>query len=149
YYLWSEAEIDRLLGGDATVFKLRFGVLPNGNAPQDPQGEFTGRNILYIAKSLDDVAETTGRPRGEVEDSLRRSRVTLFEARVKRPRPQLDDKILTAWNGLMMAAFARAARVLPTAEARERHLDTAVRSASFLKKTLWDEKRGVMLRRYR
>src|SRR5207249_1886370 len=103
YYLWTEAEIDQLLGGEAAVFKLRFGVRPNGNAPQDPQGEFTGKNILYIAKSLDDVAETTKKPRTEVEDSLRRSRLTLFEARLKRPRPQLDDKILTAWNGLMMA----------------------------------------------
>jgi len=84
-----------------------------------------------------------------VEDSLRRSRVTMFEARLKRPRPQLDDKILTAWNGLMMAAFARAARVLPTAEARARHLETAVRSAAFLKKHLWDEDRAVMRRRYR
>ena len=85
------------------------------------------------------MADTAGRPRAEVEDSLRRSRITLFEARLKRPRPQLDDKILTAWNGLMMAAFARAARVLPTAEARERHLETAVRSASFLKNALWDD----------
>ena len=149
YYIWSEAEIDRLLGDEAAIFKLRFGVRPNGNAPQDPQGEFTGKNILYIAKSLDDVAATTGKARGDVEDSLRRSRVTMFEARLKRPRPQLDDKILTAWNGLMMAAFARAARVLPTAEARARHLETAVRSAAFLKKHLWDEDRAVMRRRYR
>jgi uncharacterized protein YyaL (SSP411 family) len=149
YYLWTEAEIDQLLGDEAAIVKLRFGVRPNGNAPQDPQGEFIGKNILYIAKSLDDVAGTVGRARGEVEDSLRRSRLTLFEARLKRPRPQLDDKVLTAWNGLMMAAFARAARVLPTAEARDRHLETAVRSASFLKNVLWDDRRAVMRRRYR
>jgi uncharacterized protein YyaL (SSP411 family) len=73
----------------------------------------------------------------------------LFEARLERPRPQLDDKVLTAWNGLMLAAFARAARVMPTADAREQHLESAVRSAAFLKNVLWDERRAVMRRRYR
>jgi uncharacterized protein len=149
YYIWSEAELDRLLGDDAAVFKLRFGVRTSGNAPQDPQGEFVGKNILYIARSLDDVAETAGRPRQEVEDSLARSRMILFEARLKRPRCQLDDKILTAWNGLMLAAFARAARVLPSADARERHLSTAVKAATFLKNVMWDQPRAIVRRRYR
>jgi uncharacterized protein len=149
FYLWTEAEIDALLGDDAGVFTLRFGVLANGNAPQDPQGEFTGKNALYIARSLDEVAEKTGRSRDEVDDSLRRSRMTLFEARLKRPRPQLDDKVLTAWNGLMLAAFARAARVLPAASSRAEHLESASRSAVFLKNTMWDEARGVVKRRYR
>ena len=59
----------------------------------------------------------------EIEDVLRRSRMTLFEARLTRPRPHLDDKVLTAWNGLMLAAFARAARVMPLAEQRSRYLE--------------------------
>jgi uncharacterized protein YyaL (SSP411 family) len=149
YYLWTETEIDELLGDEAPAFKLRFGVRSGGNAPQDPHGEFTGRNILYIARSLDDVAETTKRSRADVEDSLRRSRMKLFEARVKRPRPELDDKILTAWNGLMLAAFARAARLLPEAEARARYLEAALKSAGFLRKVMWDPARSVMRRRYR
>jgi len=149
YYLWTEKEIDQLPDADAEMFKLRFGVLPNGNAPQDPQGEFVGKNAPYVARSVDDIAQKTGKSREDVEDALARARLTLFEARLKRPRPHLDDKILTAWNGLMLAAFARAARVLPSAEARSRHLHTAAKAAEFLTGTMWDESRNVMRRRYR
>jgi uncharacterized protein YyaL (SSP411 family) len=149
FYLWTEREIDALLGDAAEICKLRFGILPNGNAPHDPQAEFTGKNILYLARSLDDVAERSGRPRDEVQASLQRSRMTLFGARLGRPRPQRDDKILTAWNGLMLAAFSRAARILPSDDARARHLDTARRAAEFFRKTMWDETRGVVRRRYR
>jgi uncharacterized protein YyaL (SSP411 family) len=149
FYLWTDREIDALLGDDADVFKTRFGILPDGNAPQDPQGEFVGKNVLYVARSLDEVAERTGRSRSEVEASLARSRARLFAARFQRPRPQLDDKILSAWNGLMLAAFARAARVLPSSEPRSPHLSTAATCAEFLKKSMWDEARGVLKRRYR
>jgi len=148
FYLWKEEEIDRLLGDDAPLFKLRFGIAPKGNAPHDPQGEFTGKNILYIAKSIDDAAQQVGRKREEVEDALGRARLTLFEARLKRPRPYLDDKILTAWNGLMLAAFSRAARVLPLGT-REKYLESAVRSAEFLQAKMWDESRAVLRRRFR
>jgi uncharacterized protein len=149
FYLWTDAEVGQLLGDDADIARLRFGIRPAGNAPQDPQGEFTDKNILYIAKSLDDGAERAGRSRDAVEDSLRRARMALFEARLKRPRPQLDDKILAAWNGLMLAAFARAARVLPDSDARARHLETAVGAATFLRTVMWDEARGVIRRRFR
>jgi uncharacterized protein YyaL (SSP411 family) len=149
FYLWTDAEIRALIGEDADVFTLRFGVLANGNAPQDPQGEFIGKNVLYVARSLDEVADKAGRSREEVEASLRRSRMRLFEARLRRPRPQLDDKILTAWNGLMLAAFARAARVVPSAGLRAQHLESAARAAEFLRKAMWDEARGIVRRRYR
>jgi uncharacterized protein YyaL (SSP411 family) len=149
FYLWTEKEIDELLGEDADIFRLRFGVLPSGNAPQDPQGEFVGKNALYVARSTDDMAKGTGLSRDEVEASLARSRTRLFEARLKRPRPHLDDKILTAWNGLMLGAFARAARALPSAGARAHHLHTAVKAAEFLKAEMWDAARIVVKRRYR
>src|SRR5207253_1293262 len=61
FYVWSEAEIDALLGGDAVVVKRRFGVEPDGNAPEDPHGEFTGQNILYTAAPIDEIATATGR----------------------------------------------------------------------------------------
>ena len=66
-----------------------------------------------------------------------------------RPRPHLDDKVLTAWNGLMIAAFARAARVLPASPAASRYLAAANRAASFIKRTLWQESSQQLLRRYR
>jgi uncharacterized protein YyaL (SSP411 family) len=78
----------------------------------------------------------------------------LFEARLTRPRPHLDDKVLTAWNGLMIAAFARAARVVRAqAEQGETsaapYLDAARRAASFLFDTMWRPESRTLLRRYR
>ncbi len=73
----------------------------------------------------------------------------LFEARLLRPRPHLDDKVLTGWNGLMLAAFARAARVLPGEQVRSRYLAAAERSAAFLEAHMWDSSRQILKRRYR
>ena len=98
--------------------RRRFGVEDAGNALADPQGEFTGQNILYVAQSVEDVAARSGRPVDEVMGVLARRRATLFDAREERPRPHLDDKVITAWNGLMIAAFARAARVLAASPRR-------------------------------
>ena len=112
FYLWRDDEIGTLLGGDAGVVRKRFGIEPGGNAPHDPQQEFTGKNILYVDQPIEDIAIRTGRPADEIIDVLARARKRMFEARAGRPRPHLDDKILTAWNGLMIAALARAARVL-------------------------------------
>jgi uncharacterized protein len=149
FYLWPESELQTLLKDDVDVFRYRFGIRPDGNAPEDPHGEFTGKNLLYVASSVEEVAERTGKSRDEVTAALQRSRMVLFQERLSRPRPHLDDKVLTGWNGLMLAAFARAARVLPGADARRRYLDAAVRSATFLEHHMWDASRQVLKRRYR
>jgi uncharacterized protein YyaL (SSP411 family) len=157
FYVWTADEIRTQLGDDAPVFEARYGVLPNGNAPFDPQNEFVNKNLLHTAQSIADIARTSGRTAADVAESLLRSRQLLFDARELRPRPLLDDKVLTAWNGLMIAAFARAARVLgggrlgqdnaddPTAA----HLLNAVAAASFIRYTMWDPKTRRLLRRYR
>jgi uncharacterized protein YyaL (SSP411 family) len=88
-----------------------------------------------------------------VAESLLRARQILFDARDARPRPERDDKVLTAWNGLMIAAFARASRVLAGSDdpelngGAEAHLRSAVSAASFVRDTLWSGNR--LLRRYR
>jgi uncharacterized protein len=146
FYIWREGEIRDVLGADADVFIARYGVRPDGNAPFDPQAEFTHKNLLYTARSLEDVASSTGLAVTDVEASLRRSREALRARRSTRPRPHLDDKVLTAWNGLMIAAFARAARVL---DGGARFLDDARRAAEFVRVKLWDGSTGVLLRRYR
>jgi uncharacterized protein len=147
FYIWSDEEVGRLLGQDAGIARLRFGIQPSGNAPSDPQGEFTGKNLLYTAQSVEQVAVQTGRPIEDVAAALWRIRDTLFAHRQGRPRPHLDDKVLTAWNGLMIAAFARAARVLVDRPSAGTHLDAATRAATFIRNTLWVE--GRLLRRYR
>jgi uncharacterized protein YyaL (SSP411 family) len=144
FYIWRDEEIGDALGPDAEVFRLRFGILPDGNAPFDPQGEFTHKNLLYTAGSIEEIASATGRSPIDVGAALARARAALFEIRNRRPRPHLDDKVLTAWNGLMIAAFARAARVLPDGG---RYLAAASRAASFIRARMWDGR--TLLRRYR
>ena len=109
FYLWSMDEIERLLGPDAQAFCERYGVERGGNALNDPHGEFTGRNILYEARPIEAIAGETDQAVDAKADALGRSRQILLRERSARPRPQLDDKVLTAWNGLMIGAFARAA----------------------------------------
>jgi len=153
FYIWGRDEIRAALGEDSLVFEGRYGVLPNGNAPFDPQQEFVNKNLLHTAQSIADLARASGKTPVEIAESLLRSRKVLFDLRNQRPRPQLDDKVLTAWNGLMIAAFARASRVLNGAlvdgDPSARHLATAERAATFIKTTMWDEAAGTLLRRYR
>ncbi len=149
FYVWSDAEIGALLGADADIIRRRFGIEAGGNAPQDPQGEFTGMNLLYTARSIDEVAAETGRTPADVVAVLGRARQVLFAARAKRPRPHLDDKVLTSWNGMMIAAFARAARVLPERPQAAHWLATARGAAKFIFDHLWDGSSGTLLRRYR
>jgi uncharacterized protein YyaL (SSP411 family) len=155
FYIWRDAEIREALGEDAEVFRIRFGVLPDGNAPFDPQNEFVGKNLLYTARALDEIVSATAKPRAEIEAALARARETLLERRATRPRPHLDDKILTAWNGLMIGAFARAHRVIGTEIVTGNGpggnvcLDMARRAALFIWKHLWNAETRTLLRRYR
>ena len=149
FYIWSIDEIRDALGDDAEIARLRFGVEEGGNAPSDPQGEFTGKNLLYIAQPVGAIAARTGRSEAEVTEALGRIRRTLFERRASRPRPHLDDKVLTAWNGLMIAALARAARTLPQSARAAAYRQAAERAASFVRATLWREADATLLRRYR
>jgi uncharacterized protein YyaL (SSP411 family) len=144
FYIWHEREVRELLGADADVFCARYGILPDGNAPFDPQGEFTHKNLLHTARALDDVASRTGRSIEEVEAALSSGRRALQARRAARPRPGLDDKVLTAWNGLMIAAFARAGRTL---DGGAEYVADAQRAASFVRAHMWDGRR--LLRRYR
>jgi uncharacterized protein YyaL (SSP411 family) len=135
FYVWRDEEIRDALGDDADIFRLRFGVLPDGNAPFDPQNEFTHKNLLHTARTVEDIAALAHQNPDETAAVLARARKTLLALRAKRPRPHLDDKVLTAWNGLMIAAFARAARILPDGH---RYLAPARRAAEFLQSRMWD-----------
>ncbi len=146
FYIWRDDEVKALLKEDADPFRERYGILPDGNAPFDPQAEFTHKNLLHTARGIAEIASQSGRSEQDVEAAISRGRATLFVARGARPRPHLDDKVLTAWNGLSIAAFARAARVL---EGAEDYLHDATRAASFLHDRLWDSSTGTLLRRYR
>ena len=151
FYLWRADEVDALLGENAAIVKARFGIEPTGNAPADPQQEFVGKNLLYIAQSVEQIARATGKSPDEIERVLAAARLKMFEARGTRPRPHLDDKVLTAWNGLMIAAFARASRVVAKGAP---YLEAARRAASFIGDRMWHATSSgsstrTLLRRYR
>ena len=157
FYIWKLDEVRALLADDARPFELRFGLLPDGNAPFDPHNEFTGRNLLYTARGVGEIAKELEQEPERVAAALTRARVTLFAARGIRPRPHLDDKILAGWNGLMIAAFARGGRVLNSdvlgqdlgEDPGRRHVATATRAARFIKEKMWDDERQTLHRRYR
>jgi len=146
FYTWTKEELDRLLGAEtAPLFHRVYGVEAQGNSPagSDPHGELGGQNTLIRRMSDAEAAKAVDRPEAEVAAQLAAARAKLFEIRAKRPHPHLDDKIITAWNGLMISAFARAAQVLD----EPAYLQAAQRSAQFLKRELW--KGGNLIRSYR
>lgn len=148
FYVWTQGEIESVLGAeDAALFGFTFGVKPEGNAPEgaDPQGEFTGKSILIQRHSLAAVAEEFHLTVSEVQSRLDASKAKLATVRAQRPRPHLDDKIITAWNGLMIAAFARAYQVL----GEPAHLAAAQRAATFVREQLTRGAEDQLLRSYR
>jgi uncharacterized protein YyaL (SSP411 family) len=145
FYIWSMRETADLLGEDrANWFAYRYGMQPSGNVANDPHNEFTGLNILYRARTLEETARHFDKETGEIAESLASAERILMEARAKRPRPHLDDKILTAWNGLMISAFAKAAAVLD----EKKYQAAAERAANFILSSM-RALDGALLRRYR
>ena len=148
FYVWEPAEVEKVLGRDrARVFNFYYGVEPSGNvAPeQDFQGEFKGKNILIVRRSLAETARKFKKSEDEVGQLLAQARQELLVARAGRPRPLRDDKVLTAWNGLMISGFARAAQVLE----EPRYLEAASAAAVFLEARLYNPETGRLKRRYR
>lgn len=146
FYVWSREEIEQTLGRrDAEIFCTRFGVEAAGNVEEDPHGEFRGQNILYQARSVEETAVGAGASVDETRGVLRSAIGKLVERRARRPRPHLDDKILASWNGMMISAFAKGAQALD----EDRYADAAAAAAKFVRARLWDEARGVLLRRFR
>ena len=146
FYLWQQAEIIKVLGAeDGAIFCFYYGVQADGNALADPMAEFRGKNILYIAHNLTATAQKFGREEQEIKRILADAKQTLFAIRQKRPRPHLDDKIITAWNGLMISAMAKGFRV--TGDSR--YLQGATGAASFLEKNLYNSTDKTLFRRYR
>jgi uncharacterized protein YyaL (SSP411 family) len=147
FYIWSKKELDAALGSSAEIFNFHYGVQPDGNVPSaaDPHAEFTGKNILIELQTVAETAKHFKKEEAEVRELLAKSRVTLLALRAKRPRPHLDDKIITAWNGLMISAYARGAQVLDDPVC----LDAATRAATFVRTQLYDESRKILVRNYR
>ena len=125
FFTWTADEIAAVLDAEqARLVGAYFGVTDDGN--------FEGRTILHTPRSLGEVAAELGLPDAALRQTLEAARELLYTARSARPAPLRDDKILTAWNGLMISALAQASLVLdaPVYAAR------AVRAADYLLRTL-------------
>jgi uncharacterized protein YyaL (SSP411 family) len=137
FFVWTPAEVREALGAsDALVFAALYDVSDRGN--------FEGRNILHVHRRPDDVARVMGMPVEKVEEIAAHGKRKLFTARERRPRPDLDDKVLTAWNGMALRAFAHAARAL----GRDDYRAVAEQNAEFLLRRL-RRPDGSLLRAWR
>src|SRR5450755_2060668 len=147
FYVWSKKELDTALGSSARIFNYHYGVQPDGNVPPvaDPHAEFTGKNIFIELQTVAETAKHFKKEEAEVRELLAKTRATLLSLRAKRPRPHLDDKIITAWNGLMISAYARGAQVLDDPG----YLKAATRAATVVRTQLYDASRKVLARNYR
>ncbi|HYY13176.1 MAG TPA: hypothetical protein VE758_01940, partial [Chthoniobacterales bacterium] len=147
FYVWSEKQINEALRDAAELFNFQYGVQAHGNAPEgsDPQDEFRGKNILIARHAISETAQHFGKTEHEARDLLARSHEKLMSVRNQRPRPHRDDKIIAAWNGLMISAYARAAQVLND----PRYLGTAARAAQFIRQRLYDASAKILYRTYR
>ena len=148
FYIWTAAQIESVLGKqNADIFGYAYGVEPAGNVPkaQDIRGDLTGKNIFYEAHSTEETAKRFALTNTQTAEALTAARKALFEARSRRPRPPVDDKIVTAWNGMMLSALARASQALD----EPRYLERAQATARFLESHLSDPKSGKLWRSYR
>ena len=136
FFLWTSDEIKAILGdADSELFCAAYDVKPGGN--------FEGKSILNIPRPLDQVAEEFNLNLNQFNNILTQGRASIFEVREKRVKPGRDEKIITAWNGLMLAAFAEAGRVLD----RSDYTNIATRNAEFILTTM--KKDGRLFRTWK
>jgi uncharacterized protein YyaL (SSP411 family) len=139
FYTWTMDELETLLGSEeASLFAAAYQVTSEGNFSHDAAGAEGGENILYRIPKRGTPANPSHQER------LERARVRLLSARNERIRPEKDDKILTDWNGLMIAALALGGRAL----GEERYIDAAKDAAKFIRENLFDGN-GRLLHQYR
>jgi len=138
FFAWTPAQIANVLGKDAgEIFCRAYGVTPQGNFED-------GMSILYIPRSFDTLAGALGIGLHELAGVLEDGRKRLFDVREKRVHPSRDDKILVAWNGLMIAALARAAQALGESS----YADAAAGAVNFILQKMRTQT-GRLYRRYR
>lgn len=136
FFVWSPREVEALLGAeDAKLLCRYFDVSESGN--------FEGHNILHVDEDPSVIAKLMGVPIERLNEAIARGKQILFEAREHRIKPFRDEKMLTAWNGLMLRSFAEAARVLD----RSDYLEVAVKNANFLLAEL--KRDGKLLRTHK
>ncbi|MFN8372863.1 MAG: thioredoxin domain-containing protein [Anaerolineae bacterium] len=136
FFVWSTAELEELLGENANIAIEYWGVSARGN--------FEGHNILNVPNDDAVIAQRLGISESQLTQELTAIKDKLYAVRSQRVAPGLDDKSLAAWNGMMLASLAEAARVL----GRKDYTEAAVRSGEFLLTSMTRED-GTLYRTYK
>ncbi|KAK0387644.1 hypothetical protein NLU13_3889 [Sarocladium strictum] len=145
YYTWTSREFESIFPSSdqqaSEAVAAYFGILEDGNVDQDhdPNDDFINQNILRITKTVEDISKQFNIPIESLNESIAMARKLLQEKTLKdRPRPQLDDKIVTGWNGLAISALARTASALKdvNTELSAKCGEAASKAASFIKTNL-------------
>jgi uncharacterized protein YyaL (SSP411 family) len=136
FFVWTIDEVKEILGEeDGVLFSAYYDVTEEGN--------FEGKNILNVSRSMEEVAKAAGVTTKRLREVLESGRRELFAVRERRIKPARDEKILTAWNGLMLASFAEAAAILERVD----YKDVAEKNAQFVLENL--QRGGLLLRTHK
>ena len=129
FYLWTQEQVREAVGDeDADFINRAFNIQKDGNFAGEANGKKSGANILHLRKPLDEIASDLNLSRQDFDTRLKTARQKLFNYRAKRVHPLKDDKILTDWNGLMIAALAKGAQAFDEPE----YAEVASRAADFI-----------------
>ena len=126
FYIFTKKEIEEILGDEAELFSIYYHITPDGNWPEE------NSNVFFRREEDKSLAEKLGLSEDELIARIAESRQKVFEARSKRIRPGLDNKILASWNGLMLKGLCDAYRAFGNPE----YLDIAVKNANFVLRNL-------------
>ncbi|CAJ1879184.1 unnamed protein product [Sphenostylis stenocarpa] len=154
FYIWASKEVQDILGVHAPLFEEHYYIKQSGNCDlsemSDPHNEFKGKNVLIEKKEPSELASKYGMSVETYQEILGGCRLKLFEARSRRPKPNLDDKVIVSWNGLAISSFARASKILKSeaegtkfyfpvvgTEPKE-YMRIAEKAAFFIRKELYD-----------
>jgi len=145
FYLWTQEEVRQALGNEEADFGIKvFNIEKDGNFTEQAAGRRNGVNILNLRKTLGELASDLNLPKHDLQKHLEVIRQKLFAYREKRVHPMKDDKILTDWNGLMIAALAKGAQAFDEPE----YAEAACRAADFILGNM-RKPDGRLLHRYR
>lgn len=155
FYLWTRREFDSAIDSRSKeasqVAAAYFGVLQNGNVAEghDPNDEYMNQNVLQVKRTPEDISRQFRIPIDQVLEYINVAKSALKEKRDKeRVRPELDDKVVTGWNGLAISGLAHAAAALKALrpELSQQYVNVANSAIAFIREKLWDSNEEVLYR---
>mmetsp|Transcript_132103 Transcript_132103/g.228996 ORF Transcript_132103/g.228996 Transcript_132103/m.228996 type:complete len:636 (-) Transcript_132103:137-2044(-) len=151
FYTWTFEEVKQMVSGVhpkvLDLFMPSFGIKPGGNVPPDAQqhSDMQKKNVLFLERTTEGISADTGVPIETITEIAYKCKALMFEQREKRPKPALDDKVITCWNGLMISAFAKAGQALQD----DSYIVMARKALTFVRQKLYSEQKQELCRSWR